>query len=308
MQTIFQIICLVGYASCQKLFNTTDRLTFKDENMKQIAEYNLYSFQFHKNFETNVTVSGTFCSANSWDQYMDECKRKKPDAKWIILREFQAKYNKVNNMIVNSTRIYNNSDIQGLIFVTGMPIIANKLFEHPKIISLIGTQEGLQLKNVAFNGPNKDTKGYTAYLEHEFFNHCDDISSMSGLFYFLSILYLIMLVGYAGLVFLVRRPESFTVQKLLVLVPFMKCWQSQCFSDYFSMCPWVAKDIQDMAKYEVSSFYMRAASDAVNTLIMMLLIFLSRGWFTNPQKLTTYQMILFGVVFLINDLILSVEG
>ena len=40
---------------------------------------------------------------------------------------------------------------------------------------------------------------------------------------------------------------------------------------------------------------------------MMLLIFLSRGWFTNPQKLNYYQIALFGVVFFINDLFLSIE-
>jgi hypothetical protein len=155
---------------------------------------------------------------------MDECKRIKPDAKWIILREFNRKNREENHMIGNSSKIYNNTDILGLVFITGMPINSAKMFEHPKIISLIGTQAGLQLKNVAFNGPNKDTRGYTAYLEHEFFNHCDAVSSMPGLFAFVSLVYLVMFVAYAGLVFLVRRPESFTVQKLLVLVPFMKCW------------------------------------------------------------------------------------
>ena len=192
--------------------------------MKQIAEYNLFSFQFLNHFEENVTVSGTFCHANNWNQYMDECKKVKPDAKWIILREFKLSNKQENHMIGNSTKIYNNSDILGLVFITAMPINSNKLFEHPKIISMIGTQQGLQLTNVAFNGPNKDTKGYTAYLEHEFFNHCDAVSSMTSLFGFLSFLNLVMFVAYAGLVFLVRRPESFTVQKLLVLVPFMKCW------------------------------------------------------------------------------------
>ena len=50
---------------------------------------------------------------------------------------------KENHMIGNATKIYNNSDIVGLVFITAMPIKSNQLFEHPKIISMIGTQEGL---------------------------------------------------------------------------------------------------------------------------------------------------------------------
>lgn len=78
---------------------------------------------------------------------MDECKEVKPDAKWIILREYTLPKTRQeameNHMIGNATKIYNNSDIVGLVFITAMPIPSNKLYEHPKIISMIGTQEGL---------------------------------------------------------------------------------------------------------------------------------------------------------------------
>ena len=42
--------------------------------------------------------------------------------------------------------------------------------------------------------------------------------------------------------------------------------------------------------------------------MMILLIFLSRGWFTNPLKQTTQQIVVFGVVFFINDFLLGIEG
>lgn len=160
---------------------------------------------------------------------MDECKKAKPDAKWIVLRDFKVKSKTrqeqtENHMLGNATKMYNNSDIVGLVFITGMPIQSNRIYEHPKIISMIGATEGQQLTNVAFNGPNKDTKVYTAYLSHEFINHCDAISSLPGLFWFVGLTNFVMMIAFAALVLLVRRPESFTVQKLLILVPLMKCW------------------------------------------------------------------------------------
>ena len=108
----------------------------------------------------------------------------------------------------------------------------------------------------------------------------------------MAILYL-LITGVALMYnFCIRGEKSYTIQKLLILVPLLKAFESTINMNYFQQCPWEQNDMRGSRKLNAISLY---------TFVNILMIFLSRGWFTRTYSITTCKIIKYGFAMFILD-------
>ena len=78
----------------------------------------------------------------------------------------------------------------------------------------------------------------------------------------------------------------------MILIPILKMFESGIYSKYFELCPWDHTDMRNQRKMNAISLY---------TFVNILLIFLSRGWFTRTYSLSTCKIVKYGFFMLILD-------
>ena len=158
----------------------------------------------------NSTVSGVFCYAETFEYFVENCRDAHPDntTNWIVANLYDQKE---SNYMVKNASNYEKSRISGLIFISNTSIASDRNFSNPKLMSIINVDEGLSLKSVSYDIPNRDLKSLVAELDHKYVNRCYDIAVLDDVYLFLTVLYLLVLVIALLYNFCIRGEKSYTI-------------------------------------------------------------------------------------------------
>ena len=92
----------------------------------------------------NSSVSGVFCYAKTYQDFLDKCRDAHPDnsTNWIVANYYDQKE---SNFLVKKAEDFQNSHISGLVFISNTTIVADRTFENPKLMSIINVDDGVSL-------------------------------------------------------------------------------------------------------------------------------------------------------------------
>jgi hypothetical protein len=120
---------------------------------------------------------------------------------------------------------------------------------------------------------------FVAKMEHTFDSHCGVLDELQPFYYGASIIFFVVLCIWSLFVFVIRKQSTYSVQKVLTLVPVAKGFETLIYWLDHSKCPWA----DDM---EVEAYLKMGKVTAVTftyTFIHAVLFMLCKGWSTTNR-------------------------
>ena len=125
---------LLTQVACQKIVQVNNTLSFFNNATHEFSmKFDMINFKFTETEESNLKLNGTFCFAETYEEYVSICReplfnRTKQKSDWIVANPFDR--SKSNHMIKHATN-YTESRIAGLIFISDKEITAQKRYDYP---------------------------------------------------------------------------------------------------------------------------------------------------------------------------------
>lgn len=172
------------------------------------------------------------CQANTNQTFYDECVNATASPqKWIILNKFDKNY---SNEILDDINSTSSEFATGLIFQTTNRITTDHVVEYPAIISEDLTYANTpELANFSYNVQ----PGYRALYKHTFIAHCEVVNYVWPTYYIYGGLWGAIMITFTVWLYCMPESERFSLQKSLIMLPLLKCFEAFLEGGYLHYCP-----------------------------------------------------------------------
>ena len=137
-------------------------------------------------------------------------------------------------------------------------------------------------------------------MDHQFIQRCYIFDNLVPLIGFVTFLFVVLLAIWVVFVYNLRKDQAFPVQKILTLVPILKCLEDLLYYLKDRSCPWDSADVAQDAYLRMGQV---TSVTFTYTFLHALLFMLSKGWNTTNQVVDRNQAtnltLVMGVIYLV---------
>lgn len=201
-------------------------------------------------------------------------------------------------------------NVTGLIFETNQIISTNQSYSYPPIISEVAYAEGIQFQQYSFNFNTSITQQqYYAIYQHHFIENCWALNRVVPTYYTFGAMWGTIAIVFIVSLYSTPASERFSLQKSLIMLPTLKCFETLLEGGFLAYCPWyslTSNGVQYMQMARISIITI------TYTVFLSFLYLMCKGWQTTISQLSRNQatnltMIMGGVYLTYSAYFLSVD-